>query len=213
MSGIDSVVMVRTHTMTNLAGKIRKAECMKKAVLLGDSIRQIGYGTKVPALLADEFTVWQPGDNCRFAAYTLRGMFDWRDNLDCDVIHWNNGLWDECSLFDDGSFTRLDDYVDTMSRIARILKTHANKVIFATTTPVTDQNPYNHNVTIRQFNAAIVPVLADMGVIINDLYSVCAADIDKYIRKDDNIHLTDAGIDVCAAQVADVIRKAAAELS
>lgn len=185
---------------------------MKKVVLLGDSIRKMGYGTKVPALLGDAFSVWQSDDNGRFAAYTLRMLFDYRDELDCDVIHWNNGLWDECNLLGDGSFTPLDTYIATMSRIARILKTHAKKVIFATTTPVTDKNPYNHNETIRQFNAAIVPVLSDMGVIINDLYSVCAADIDKFIRKDDNIHLTDAGIDVCAAQVADVIRKAAADL-
>lgn len=186
---------------------------MKKVVLLGDSIRKMGYGTKVPSLLGDDFSVWQTDDNGRFVAYTLRMLFDYRDELDCDIVHWNNGLWDECNLFGEGSFTRLEDYVDTAVRIVRILQTHAKKIIFATTTPVTDQNPYNHNVTIRQFNAAIVPVLTDMGVIINDLYSVCAADIDKYIRKDDNIHLTDAGIDVCAAQVADVIRKAAAELS
>ncbi len=185
---------------------------MKKVVLLGDSIRQIGYGTKVPALLGDGYSVWQPADNCRFAVYTLRQVFDYRNELNCDIIHWNNGLWDECDLFGEGPFTKIESYVETMAHIARLLQTHAKKVIFATTTPVTEQNMHNHNETIRQFNAAIVPVLSDMGVIINDLYSVCAADIDKYIRKDDNIHLTDAGIDVCAAQVADVIRKAAADL-
>ena len=38
---------------------------MKKVVLLGDSIREIGYGTKVPELLKDEFTVWQPEENWR----------------------------------------------------------------------------------------------------------------------------------------------------
>ena len=43
---------------------------MKKIVLLGDSIRQIGYGTKVPEMLGTDFSVWQPSDNCRFAEYT-----------------------------------------------------------------------------------------------------------------------------------------------
>ena len=38
---------------------------MKKVVLLGDSIRQIGYGKKVAALLEPDYTVWQPDDNCR----------------------------------------------------------------------------------------------------------------------------------------------------
>ena len=52
-----------------------------KITLLGDSIRMIGYGTKVPGLLGDEFTVYQPDDNCRFAKYTLRGLFEWADDM------------------------------------------------------------------------------------------------------------------------------------
>ena len=35
------------------------------------------------------------------------------------------------------------------------------------------------------------------------------ADIDRFIRKDDNIHLTEDGADVCARQVADMILAAA----
>ena len=49
---------------------------MKKVALLGDSIRLIGYGTKVPELLGKEYEVFQPAENCRFVKYTLRGVFD-----------------------------------------------------------------------------------------------------------------------------------------
>ena len=57
---------------------------MIKVALLGDSIRQIGYGTKVPELLGCDYSVFQPEDNCRFAKYTLRMLFDERENLkDC----------------------------------------------------------------------------------------------------------------------------------
>ena len=67
---------------------------MKKVTLLGDSIRMIGYGPKVPQMLGDEYEVFQPDDNCRFVKYTLRGLFDWQDIIKgADVIHWNNGLW------------------------------------------------------------------------------------------------------------------------
>jgi hypothetical protein len=52
----------------------------------------------------------------------------------------------------------------------------------------------------------IVPLLVEKGIIINDLYSAVLFDIDKYIRKDDNIHLTDEGSKICAEQVADIIR-------
>ena len=186
---------------------------MIKVALLGDSIRQIGYGPKVPSLLGDEYSVWQPNDNCRFALYTLRGMFDWRAQLEgCDVIHWNNGLWDVCELFGDGPFTEPTYYVETMLRIAGLLQKYARRVIFATTTPVLPANAHNKNVVIADYNRIIVPKLEALGIAIDDLYSIVYPKLNEYIRSDDNIHLTEAGIDACAAAVADSIRRAAAEL-
>ena len=38
-----------------------------KVTLLGDSIRLIGYGTRVPELLGDDFEVYQPEENCRYS--------------------------------------------------------------------------------------------------------------------------------------------------
>lgn len=186
---------------------------MTKVTLIGDSIRAIGYGNVVPELLGADFEVYQPEDNCRFAKYTLRGLFDWAGAMEGSrIVHWNNGLWDICNLFGEGLFTSEEEYIENMERIADILLSRYEKVIFATTTPVTEQNPYNHNEDIEKYNSIIVPRLQKKGVIINDLYSTVAADIDRYIRKDDNIHLTEEGIALCAAQVADIIRKTAAEL-
>lgn len=186
---------------------------MTKVILLGDSIRQIGYGTKVPELLGDGYEVWQPNDNCRFAQYTLRGMFDWQKELEgCDIVHWNNGLWDICELFGDGAFTPIESYIDTMLRIARILKSKAKKVIFATTTPVGRANVYDSNELIIRYNETIVPKLEAVGVLIDDLHSVVYPKIDEYIRKDDQIHLTEAGIDACAAAVVSSIKQAEASL-
>jgi hypothetical protein len=54
--------------------------------------------------------------------------------------------------------------------------------------------------------------LRERGVRINDLFSTVAADIGGNVS-DDFIHLTDRGIELCAAQTADVIRTLAAELS
>ena len=180
---------------------------MIKVTLLGDSIRMIGYGLEVPALLGEDFEVFQPDDNCRFAKYTLRGLFDWdNDMAGSKIVHWNNGLWDICNLFGDGLFTSEGEYVENMLRIADILLSKYDKVIFATTTPVTEQNKYNKNADIEKYNDLIVPLLEEKGVIINDLYKLVSSDIDQYIRKDDNIHLTDEGIAVCAKQVADTIK-------
>lgn len=185
---------------------------MIKITLIGDSIRLIGYGTKVPELLGDDFEVFQPNINCKFSKFTLRGLFDWdNDMAGSRIVHWNNGLWDICNLFGDGPFSSETEYVENMSRIADLLLRKYDKVIFATTTPVAQQNQYNSNADIERYNALIVPVLKEKGVIINDLHTLVSADIDAYIC-DDHIHLSTKGIEVCSQQVADVIRCAAETL-
>lgn len=47
---------------------------MKKVVLLGDSIRPVGYGPRVPELLGSDYEVYQPDENCRFVKYTPRRL-------------------------------------------------------------------------------------------------------------------------------------------
>ena len=182
-----------------------------KIGLLGDSIRRIGYGRRLGDILGEEFEIWQPDDNGRFASYTLRMLFDYRTQLsECDIIHWNNGLWDTCALFEDGEpFTPIEVYVDTMVRIARILLAMTPRVIFATTTPVRPLEA-SVNRTIDEYNAALVPRLREMGVIINELGGAIAEDVERYIREDDKIHLSDEGIELAAERVAECIRAVAA---
>ena len=185
---------------------------MKKIVLLGDSIRMIGYGKPVAARLADEYEVWQPAENCRYAQHTLRGLWDWRADLaGADIIHWNNGLWDLCCLYGDGNFTPLDSYVQQMVRLGKLLKERAQTVIFATTTPVRRDNAHSNNEIISEYNAAVVPRLREIGIVINDLYTPLATDVDKYIS-DDKIHLSAEGIALAADMVEAVIRREAEAL-
>lgn len=187
---------------------------MIKVTLLGDSIRLIGYGKKVSELLGDDFEIFQPDINCKFAKFTLRGLFDWESNMaGSRIVHWNNGLWDVCDLFGDGTFSTETEYVQNMLRIADLLLAKYEKVIFATTTPVAKENQYNRNSDIEKFNSAIVPLLKEKGIIINDLHTLVAANVDSYISKEDHIHLSQEGIEACAKQVANVICAAAETLS
>lgn len=181
---------------------------MKKVTLLGDSIRLIGYGTKVPEMLGEEYEVFQPQDNCRFVKYTLRMLFDFKAQIEgSDVIHWNNGLWDiPTRLFDDGQpFTNEEEYVENMLRVAKLLKKMGKRVIFATTTPVHNEHPYNDNAVIKRYNDLIVPKLQELGIEINDLYSLVMQDLYKYIGTD-QIHLSEAGIELCTQQVVEAIK-------
>lgn len=181
---------------------------MKKVVLLGDSIRLIGYGKKVEETLKDSYDVWQPEDNCRFAKYTLRMLFDYQDKIKgADVIHWNNGLWDACDIFGDGPFTPLDEYKDNMLRIADILLSYGNTVIFATTTPTHPEYPYHDFERIRLYNETIIPELQKKGVIINDLFGAMREHRTDGICED-QIHLNEFGIDICAERVLSAIHTA-----
>ena len=182
-----------------------------KISFLGDSIRGQD-APKVIELLGDRFEYFAPADNCRFAKYTLRGMYEWREGMQGSrIVHWNNGLWDICNLYGDGLFTSEEEYVENMVRIADILLSRHEKVIFVTTTPITKNNPYTKNEEIERYNARLVPELLKRGVIINDLYSIVAEDIDRYVSTD-NIHLSDEGIALCAKRVAEVIASVAETL-
>ena len=182
-----------------------------KITCLGDSIR-IQYVPVVKELLGENFEIFAPEGNCRFAKYTLRGIFDWKKDMHGSrIVHWNNGLWDICNLFGDGLFTSEDEYVENMLRIARILKAEHEVVIFATTTPVSEKNQYNKNSDIKRYNDILVPKLQEMGILINDLYSAVAENIDEYISED-NIHMSESGIALCARLTADCIRNVALSL-
>ncbi len=180
----------------------------KKVVLLGDSIRFIGYGARVAELLSDECDVWQPDDNCRFAKYTLRMLVDYQEQIKgADVIHWNNGLWDVSDNFGDGPFTDLDEYMKNMLRIADLLLSMGKTVIFATTTPTHPDYEYEAYDRTKEYNAALVPELQKRGVLINDLFTL----MDEH-RFDgiceDKIHLSELGIELCADKVAETIKNA-----
>ena len=184
----------------------------RRVTLLGDSIRLIGYGERVAERLSNEFEVWQPDHNCRYVKHTLRELFSWERHIEgCDVIHWNNGLWDVCDLFGDGPFTPLEQYTEEILRLAALLKKRTRVLIFATTTPVREENRYNKNTDIAAYNAAVVPKLREMGVVINDLYTPLCADVNRYIC-DDLIHLSEEGIALCTTLVEKVIREAASTL-
>jgi hypothetical protein len=130
-------------------------------------------------MLKGEYEVFQPEDNCRFVKYTLRMLFDYHEQIQgSDVIHWNNGLWDiSTRLFDDGlPFTSEEEYVENMLRVATQLKKLGKRVIFATTTPVHNEHPYNDNAVIKRYNE--FSIINNISFLDN---YICIADIYKSV--------------------------------
>jgi len=185
---------------------------MKRVALFGDSIRLLGYNKVISKYLPD-VEIYSPEDNSRFTKYMKRMIFECREELDkgFDVIHFNCGLWDITKLYKnigiDEPFTPLDEYLKDLDFITTILLKHAKIVIFSLTTPVRKENEWNDNETIQKYNKAAKEMLEKKGIIINDLYSLLTDDINKYIREDDNIHLTDEGIIKTAKSVSSIIKR------
>ena len=179
---------------------------MKKIILLGDSIR-LSYQNRVRELLGSDFAVWGPDDNGRFASYTLRMLYDYREQLkDADLIHFNCGLWDMCDLFGDGPFTPIEVYAEQMARIAKILKTYAPVVVFAATTPPSPKM-WGHDMDrVRAYNAAAMAALEPLGILFDDLFTPVAEDIDRMISED-YLHASPYGVEVLANRVADCVKK------
>ncbi len=156
---------------------------MKKILLIGDSIRQ-GYDKYVKYALKDSCDVYYPKDNCRFAEYVLRHVSDWKGELglgdDVDVVHWNAGLWDSATLYEDGCLTPPDFYEYFIDKICKRIKVLFPKarVIFATSTPVLE-NKYpkpkefsRKNSDVAKYNEIAVRTVRKHGVEVNDLYAV-----------------------------------------
>lgn len=152
---------------------------MKNVLLIGDSIRA-GYDNAVKKTLEGKANVYFPEDNCRFAAYLLRHMHDYKsivENEHVDVLHWNAGLWDCLHLFDEEPQTPLDIYAYYIERLCiRIKKLFPDaKVIFATSTSVQSElmGPVfmRYNKEIEDYNAAAVKVVQKYGFQVNNLYA------------------------------------------
>lgn len=186
---------------------------MKNIFLIGDSIRfgapgSPGYGVYVKEKLQGIANVYAPGDNCRFASYTLRYLHEWSSEIpreEVDVVHWNNGLWDALRLFGDEPFTDIETYGQTLKRVyqrIRLLFPKA-KVIFALSTSVVEEweSPdfFRYNKEIEQYNQKAQEVMRELEVEVNDLYTISKG-VDLSLRSD-YVHYGEEGSAILADAV------------
>lgn len=192
---------------------------MKSVFLIGDSIRfgatgSSGYGGFVKEKLKDAANVYAPDENCRFAQYTQRYIWEWTNGIngeEIDVVHWNNGLWDVLRLKGEEPFTPLDMYVNTLERVYRMIRIFMPnaKIIFATSTAVVEEmaSPdfMRYNKDIEEYNAAAASLMEKLGVEVNDLYAVS-----KPLGRDyhsDWVHFNDKGSEILADAVVKKIKE------
>lgn len=156
---------------------------MKNVLLVGDSIR-LGYDKSVKKTLEGKANVYFPEENCRFASYVLRYIWEYKNLVPdgkVDVLHWNAGLWDCLRIIGDDPHTPIEFYRYYMNKICeRIKKVFPDaKVVFATSTSVLSEKMSpdfkRYNEEIEAYNKVAVEVVEKYGFIVNDLYSLSAS--------------------------------------
>ena len=184
---------------------------MKKAFLIGDSVRQ-GYDRYVKAALEGIVDVSYPAENSMYSIHILRWLnmykkqYSLPDDLDC--IHWNAGLWDTLRFPDTGVVTPLRVYKDNIDRVCVRMKTLFPKAIciFATTTPCVESrfdrsDAFRLNADIREYNDAAVRIVKSHGHLVDDLYAELDGAPDEYYA--DMVHpYTREGTKILADAVA-----------
>ena len=186
-----------------------------RIMLLGDSWRGL-YENAVRTSLGEDYTVWTPDENCRFARYTLNSLRMYVTLFpDASVVHFNCGMWDIGRINGEGEpFTPLDEYTRDLEKIVLFCREKGMKVLFATTGTVRkacelDRFPYAsvYNEDIRRYNAAAVGVMKRLSVPVTDI----AASFDgreETLIGEDAIHPNEEGIAICASLIASSIKSA-----
>ena len=183
-----------------------------KIMLLGDSIR-MSYQNRVKDLLASKACVVGPAENCQYSLYTLSSLNRWIDALgEPDIIHWNNGLHDygHNPIRSPNQFP-IETYVQNLEFILNHFKQITEKIIWATITPIRPNRAFVEEAwswrqeEIDQYNESAMSLMTAKGVKVNDLHRLVTADYEKYLGED-QLHLSEAGIEVCAQAAAAAVR-------
>ena len=184
---------------------------MKKAVLIGDSIRR-NYQRRVQARLDGEVEVWGPWENCRHSLWALDHFEQWVNPQMADIVHFNFGLHDAATMQDGEPQITLEQYKLCVGRFIVKAKDPLRTTIWATTTPAYEvdsaqpKSTWKKRERIDVYNAAALELVLAADLPVNDLHqAVLDNDYTKCIC-DDGVHMTDSGYDVLADAVAAAIR-------
>lgn len=194
---------------------------LPRVLLVGDSI-SIGYTLPVRERLEEVANLHRIPTNAGHTGMGIEGLPKWLEKLggSWDVIHFNHGLWDLCYRNPEsknqgrrdkvnGTQTfSVDDYAANLEKIIGLLKETGAHLIFATTTPIPEDELGRKVGDDIRYNAAAVAVMNRHGIEVNDLHAVMAGKMDQYGKAPGDVHFTEEGSAKLADQVAGVIAAA-----
>jgi len=209
---------------------IENNSSLPNVLLYGDSI-SMGYTPEVRRQLEAEANVYRIHENGAFSASvipklkklhnTMRDpLLDEPWTFDWDVIHFNAGIHDLTYLrADDGKRdkvhgqlrTSIPEYKENQEEIIAYLRELAPeaKLIFATTTPIPENEPGRKAGDGARYNQAALEVLSKHpDILINDLYAFTLPHHADWWTKPGNVHFNKFGATAQGVQVSRAIRQA-----
>ena len=189
---------------------VTETPSLPRVLLIGDSI-SMGYTLPVRAALRGIANVLRPPTNCGATPSGLQRIDGWLGTGRWDVIHFNFGLHDLRYLPSGEQLAPPARYEKNLRLLIARLKQTGAALIFATTTPVR-QDEHRQGKILRQagaeeaYNAIALRVTKDNGVPIDDL---CAAVRPRLaeLQVPNDLHFTAAGYEFLAKHVAESIQR------
>ncbi len=187
---------------------------MTRVVLIGDSIR-MGYEPWVRQALLGMAEVWAPQENGGNSDNVLAHLDEWVAAGRPSVVHLNCGLHDIKKEFGhDEAAVPIGRYeANVRSVLQRLKAVPYVHTVWATTTPVDEGRHHavkgfdRFETDVETYNAVACRVAAELGVAVNDLWTVVEQAGRERMLGPDGVHFTPEGYRRLGEAVAAFLRR------
>jgi lysophospholipase L1-like esterase len=187
---------------------------MKKALLIGDSIR-MGYQSTVKDILNGKVEIIWPVENCTHSGKILQNLDNWILSPKPDLVHMNAGLH-EIYRNDKTGLRQIsiEKYTSNLELIFTAIRSAGIKLIWSNTTPVIDEWYHRErgyvarlNADVISYNEAASSILKKYRIPSLNLYSFCDKRRNNHFFSKDGVHFTSQGSLELGKLVAKFIKK------
>ncbi|MBI4890694.1 MAG: glycoside hydrolase N-terminal domain-containing protein [Acidobacteria bacterium] len=190
---------------------------LPRVLIIGDSI-SIGYTPELKRLLQGKAVVEHNPGNAGHTGRGIENLDRWLGSTRWDVIHFNWGLWDLAYRPNGSKDTGLDKvngiqswplpaYEQHLRELVQRLKKTGARLVWATTTPVPDNEPGRFKGDEVRYNETARRIMRENGIPVDDLYEHMLPHAGELALKPGNVHYSEAGYAFLARRVAAAVEK------
>lgn len=185
------------HKREKLAGKsnawdfVKDDPALPRVLLIGDSVSR-AYTQDVRAALKGKANVHRAPENCGPTKNGLKKLDIWLGTGKWDLIHFNFGIHDRA--------LKPEEYAANLREIVARLKKTGARLIWATTTPMPQNNAQYPAGVSEKLNAIAEPIMKENGIVIDDLFTLILPTLSQHQNPND-VHFNAEGYKKLASGV------------